>query len=259
MKKNKYLCIIQARSGSTRLPGKILKTVSGVSLLEYGVLRIRQAKRVDQIVIATTTEPGDDAIANLCEKIGVSFVRGSEKDVLDRHAQAIKEYPDYNCVVRITSDCPLIDPRVIDDVIDFFEKGDYDYVNNNFLDDPAEESFPEGMDVEVIKTSVLLEAAAKATMSSEREHVTPYIRNNPKYKKAYFTTDHDFSHIRLSVDYPQDFEVIEFLIQNSKITDDYLTYVSLLTKHPEVLLKNIHIEKNQWYYKSLEHDSTFKP
>ncbi|MFA5317868.1 MAG: glycosyltransferase family protein [Patescibacteria group bacterium] len=255
MKKNKQknLCIIQARYGSTRLPGKVLKKVDGLTLLEYEIIRVKQAKKIDKIVIATTKNKSDKKIEELCQRIKIDCFCGSENDVLDRYYQCSLEYPEYKNVIRITGDCPLIDPVIIDKVISFFTKRKLDYTSNIELD-----TFPDGMDVEIFKKDILIETAKRAKLPSEREHVTYYIRKNKKYKKGNLTACNNWSHFRLTVDEPIDFEVIKFLIKNSKITDGYLDYISLLTKNPKVMLSNINIIRNEWKLKALKEDGEFK-
>ncbi len=255
MKKNKQknLCIIQARYRSTRLLGKVLKNVNGLSLLEYEVNRIKQAKKIDKIIVATTDDKDGEKIANLCKQIKIDCFRGSENDVLDRYHQCALECLGYDNIIRITGDCPLIDPVIIDKTISFFIKGKFDYASN-----VEQETFPDGMDIEVFKKLVLIEVAQKAKLPSEREHVTPYIRKNKKYKKGNLSAPSDWSHFRLTVDEPVDFEVIKFLIKKSKITSGYLDYISLLTKNPGIMIKNISIIRNEGMLKSLKEDKKFK-
>ena len=243
------IAIIQARMGSTRLPGKVLKKVGGVTLLEYEIKRLKRAKKINKIVVATTISKKDDRIEKLCRQIGVAFFRGSENDVLDRYYQCAIKYPQYKNIVRITGDCPLIDPAVIDEVISFFEKNDFDYASN--VEPPT---FPDGMDIEIFKHSALKTAAQKAELISDREHVTPYIRREKGFKRGNFEAGTDFSHLRLTVDNPEDFEVVTFLIKNSMITDSYVKYISLLTKNPEIMAKNMHLIRNEGYLKSLRND-----
>lgn len=250
-KTNKNLCLVQARLRSTRLPGKVLMEVKGVPLLEYEISRLRLAKRIDKIVIATTTQTIDNKIAALAERLGVDCFRGSEDDVLDRYYQCSLQYPEYNNIVRITADCPLIDPVVIDEVIDFFEKNDFDFASNH----QPPETFPDGIDVGIFKRSVLAVAAAEAKLKSEREHVPLYIMKSKKFKHGDFRSPYDFSHFRLTVDEKEDFEVIKFIIENSKIDAGYLDYIALLTKHPEVMRKNMHIARNEGLLKSLKEDA----
>ena len=167
----KVLAITQARYGSTRLPAKILKEVNGITLLEIHLRRILRAKTINKLKIATTDEEGSKYIVAVADKVGIEYHKGSVEDVLSRfYGTAAPEKPDY--VIRLTSDCPLIDPSVIDDVVTFAVEHDYDYVRT----DP--QSFPDGMDTEVMKFSALERAYNEANMTSEREHVTPYIWKN---------------------------------------------------------------------------------
>ena len=245
----KKLCIIQARMGSTRLPNKVLLEVKRTPLLEYEIQRVKRATLIDRIVVATTDSPADEKIVELCSKIGVDYFRGSEKDVLDRYYQCALKYPEYGTIIRITGDCPLIDPKVIDEVLRLFDEGKYDYASN-----VAKETFPDGMDIEVFTREALKEAANEANLASEREHVTLYIRNREKFKKGNLEARHDFSHFRLTVDQKEDFEVIQFLIENSSIEDEYLHYISVLTKHPDIMAKNMSIMRNEGLKKSLKED-----
>ncbi len=247
--REKNLCIIQARMGSTRLPKKVLKKVNGVSLLEYEIKRVKQAKNIDKIVVATSINKSDNRIEKLCRFLGFECFRGSEDDVLGRFCQCALKYPQYQNIVRITGDCPLIDPVIIDRVINFFEQGKYDYASNI-----EKATFPDGMDIEIFKKEVLAEAAKKAKLTSEREHVTLYIRKNEKYKRANISAPQDWSHFRLTVDETQDFKVIKFLISNCKSDAGYLDYISLLTKNPKIMLMNVHINRNEGLLKSLKED-----
>lgn len=246
---HKNLCIIQARAGSIRLPGKVLLEVDGISLLEYQMKRVRQAKKIDKIVVATTNQKTDDKIEKLCKKINIDCFRGSEDDVLDRYYQCSLLYPQYKNIIRITGDCPLIDPVVIDNVITFFEKNKFDYASN-----VLSETFPDGMDVEIFTSNALHESAQKSKLGSEREHMTQYIIKNKKFKKGNFAAENDWPHFRLTVDNPEDFEVVKFLIENSKPNASYLDYISLLTKNPKIMLKNMHIIRNEGLLKSLKKD-----
>ena len=167
----KILAITQARYGSTRLPAKILKEVNGQTLLEIHLRRILQAKNIDKLKIATTDEEGSKFIVAVADKVGVEYYKGSVEDVLSRfYGTAEPEHPDY--VIRFTSDCPLIDPTIIEDIVDFTIHNDYDYVHT----DPKQ--FPDGLDTEVMKFSAIERAFKEANMTSEREHVTPYIWKN---------------------------------------------------------------------------------
>ena len=248
-KQHATLCIIQVRMGSTRLPGKALLKVAGVPLLEYEINRVKLAREIDKIVVATTTSKEDDVIQKLCVRIRVDCFRGKKNDVLDRYYKCALRYPTYEAVVRITGDCPLIDPFVIDRVISLFRKRRLDYASNI-----QKETFPDGMDIEVFTRKALAEAAMAARLPSEREHVTLYIRKKRKFKKANLAAEYDFSHIRLTVDQREDFEVVKFLIEHSSMNDGYLKYISLLTKNPEIMTKNTHIARNEGLKKSIKED-----
>ncbi|OGG87257.1 hypothetical protein A3B87_00090 [Candidatus Kuenenbacteria bacterium RIFCSPHIGHO2_02_FULL_39_13] len=243
------LCIIQARMGSIRLPNKVLKKVNGTPLLLYEIKRVQQTKKIDKIVVATTIDKADNQIEKFCRAKKISVFRGSENDVLDRYYKCALKYPDFKNIIRITGDCPLIDPKIIDATIELFEKGKYGYVSNT-----GKETFPDGMDIEIFTRHALTQAWHKAKLSSEREHVTQYIRKHKKFKQGNLPAPADFGHFRLTVDEPEDFEVIKFLIKNSKTTDNYLDYISLLTKNPKIMYKNMHIIRNEGLIKSLKND-----
>lgn len=238
--KNKNLCIIQARMGSTRLPGKVLLKVRGIALLEYEIKRVEQAKKIGKIVVATTVKKQDDKIAALCEKIKIDCCRGSENDVLARYYQCAKKYPQYENIIRITGDCPLIDPAVVDQVIRLFERGRHDYASN-----VGKITFPDGLDIEIFKRRILARAFKQAKLSSEREHVTLYIRNKMKIKKGNLAAKRDFSKFRLTVDNPEDFKVIKFLIKNTPSSANYFDYVKLLKKNPKIMEINSLIIRNE--------------
>ncbi|MCK4553846.1 aminotransferase class III-fold pyridoxal phosphate-dependent enzyme, partial [Candidatus Parcubacteria bacterium] len=249
----KNLCIIQARMGATRLPGKVLKKVNNITLLEYEINRIKRAEKINKIVVATSNKPADDAIEKECARLGINCFRGSENDVLDRYWQCALKYYDYDNIIRATGDCTLIDPVIIDKVINLFEKNNLDYASN-----VLKETFPDGMDVEIFKRTVLEDAVNNAKLPSEREHVTQCIIKNKKFKKGNLSSRYNFGHFRLTVDEPRDFEVIKFLIENCKPDASYLDYISILTKNPEVMLKNMNITRNEGLLKSLKNDFVVK-
>ncbi|MBI3290816.1 glycosyltransferase family protein [Candidatus Falkowbacteria bacterium] len=241
------LCVIQARMGSTRLPGKILKEISGMPSLEYQVNRIKQAKKVDKIVIATTTDKSDDPVEKLCKKINIDCFRGSTDDVLDRYYQCVQKYPEYENIIRLTGDCPLTDPKVIDQVIDLFESGDYDYANNVQPD-----TFPDGMDVEVFKRGAIEISAKESTTEFEHEHMNEYVLNSNEFKKGNLKAEHDYSKYRLTVDNQEDYEVVKFLAEHCPADAAYLDYIEMLEKNPAVIKLNAHIKRNEYAYKKLK-------
>ena len=205
--------------------------------------------------MATSDSKQDDIIESLCEEWGVNCFRGSENDVLDRYYKAGKKYC-INTVVRITGDCPLIDYKLVDEIIDYFHKNDFDYVSNTI-----EPTYPDGMDIEVFTFSALEQAWQRASLLSDREHVTPFIYKNSNYagqnlfKASNYSYPVDFSNIRLTVDEDNDLEVVRYLIENTPENFTWLDYVSELTKNPEMILKNIKYQRNEGYDQSLKDES----
>lgn len=254
------LAITQARYGSTRLPAKILKEVNGQTLLEIHLRRILQSKEISKLKIATTDEEGSKYIIDVANIVGVDYFQGSVEDVLSRfYGTAKPENPDY--VVRLTSDCPLIDASLIDMAIQFAIDGDYDYVSLNH------NSFPDGLDTEVFKFSALEKAYIEANMLSEREHVTPYIRNNGTtkggklFKSAHIENPvgvYNADEYRITIDEPEDFEVIKLLIENLGIEKTWKDYIDYLDCHPEIKQINSKFSCNEGYAKSLQNDRKIK-
>lgn len=249
----KTLAIIQARFGSTRLPGKVLKKINTKSLLEIGLNRISKSKIIDKIVVATTDNSIDEAIVDEVKRLGFDYFRGSEQDVLDRfYRTALLYKPKW--IVRITSDCPLIDPILIDQVIDFTFNNNVDY-GANIL----EERFPDGQDIEVFTFDTLEKAWQESQLLSDREHVTPYIRRNStffnenKFKSSNFYSSIDYSNIRMTVDEPEDFIVIENLINSLGLDKKWEEYVLYMMEN-DLTKINSKIIRNEGYFKSLKND-----
>lgn len=254
----KILAITQARYGSTRLPAKILKEVGGTTLLETHLRRILQSKLITKLKVATTPEEGAKYIIAIADKLGVEYHQGSVDDVLDRFYQtALPEHPDY--VVRLTSDCPLIDPEIIDRTISACIEGGYDYASNTLIP-----TYPDGMDVEVFKFSALEAAWKDARLQSEHEHVTPYIKNNSSvlggslFRSFNVENASDQSALRITVDEQRDFEVIKALIENVGADKHCADYVAYLEEHLEVKDINSSIMRNEGYAKSLANDKIIK-
>jgi len=202
--------IIQARTSSTRLPGKIFKEVLGKTLLEYHLERVRDIKNVDEIVIATTVNPQDDKIYDFSRKHKVACFRGSEDDVLDRYYRAAVEYKA-EAVVRLTSDCPLIDPDVVDVVVTAFQENSeiFDYASNTL-----ERTYPRGLDCEIFPMAVLSEIHDLAVEKADREHVTAYIYKHPeKYRLLNVPHILDISRYRWTVDTSNDFELVRRMLE----------------------------------------------
>lgn len=197
--------IIQTRMGSTRLPGKVMKDLAGHPVMWHDIQRCRASKRATDVIIATTTNPEDNQIEEACLQWGVKCWRGSSEDVLDRFYGAAKNFRS-DILVRVTSDCPLIDPYIIDLTIKGL--GNYDYVTNVF-----DRNFPRGMDAEVFTMAALEQAHAEATKPFDHEHVTPYIRENSgskfKTKNIDMPAEYHFPQFRLTLDTPQDYALFQ--------------------------------------------------
>lgn len=234
--------IVQARMGSTRLPGKVMKDLLGKPVLIRCINRIRRAKHIDQVVIATTTRPEDDIIVALCKKEEWNYFRGSENDLLDRYYYAAQAF-NAEIVVRITSDCPLIDPGVIDIVIEEFLslKHSVDYVSNTL----PPRTFPRGLDVEVMTFGALERAWREDNDCSLREHATPYIYRNPEtFRLHRVANEVDLSHHRWTLDTPEDLALIRAVY--SHFGNDEFTWTDVLPfldQHPEIMKINRDIDQ----------------
>lgn len=245
------LLIIQARMGSSRLPNKVLKELCGEPMLKHIVERVKQCRLVDYVIIATTVNQEDNAIDELCEQMRVECYRGSENDVLDRYFQAASQYNPQN-VIRVTADCPVIDPCIIDEIIKIHIDGGYDYTSNTLV-----ETYPDGIDTEIFKYKALKEAWEKANLASEREHVTPYIKFKSNFKRYSVERFPSLADKRWTVDTEQDFAMISniynALYKKNKIflMEDVLKY---LQQHGEIEELNAGIVRNEGYQKSLEND-----
>ena len=247
------ILVTQARSGSTRLPGKILKEVEGKTLLQIHLERLRKCKKISEIIVATTVKEEDSIIYDKAIEWGFKAARGSELDVLDRFYQAVKD-KNADWIVRVTSDCPLLDSNLVDKVITFVQENNMDYGSNGLI-----EHFPDGQDVEVFKFTALETAWKNAKLLSEREHVTPYIRNNSNSKgNNLFTAINypcvsDYSKIRMTVDEVEDFKLIEILIQNLGAEKTWLEYTKHIIENNLTTL-NDGIIRNEGYLKSVKND-----
>jgi spore coat polysaccharide biosynthesis protein SpsF len=195
------LAILQARMSSSRLPGKVLAPVLGEPMIGRQVERLRRASRIDRLVVATSTDASDDPLAAYCESLELAVFRGSLNDVLERFTGALAQHPQARAVVRLTADCPLADPALIDRVIDHHHAAGADYTSNTL----GTRTYPHGLDTEVIRPAALLEAAQAATDPYEREHVTPYIYRRPDtYRLAGVARHESLAFLRWTVDFPED-------------------------------------------------------
>jgi spore coat polysaccharide biosynthesis protein SpsF (cytidylyltransferase family) len=231
--------------GSSRLPWKVLMDLHGKPVLWHVISRVSRAAYLDKTIVATTIKTEDDAIADFCNRETIPVFRGSENDVLDRYYQCAKSY-NISDIVRVTADCPMHDPHVIDYVVEEYLKGGYDYVTNTL-----EYTYPDGLDVEVFSFHSLEKAWKNAKLGSEREHVTPYIRNSPSMKKKNVYAPKKYPFYRFTLDYNEDFRFISSIFTGLK-TDSFglEEILKYLDDHPDLLTINQHIASNEGYFKS---------
>jgi spore coat polysaccharide biosynthesis protein SpsF len=233
------ICIIQARMGSTRLPGKTMMDVEGNPLLYHVIQRIKKSKKINKLVIATTSNEEDNVIEEYCKKLNVNCFRGDSKNVLYRYYQCAKKY-NSKIIVRVTADCPFIDASIVDELIEMFENNNYDLVTNNIP-----RTFPHGLDAEVFSFNSLEKAWKEATTEHDKEHVTPYIRNNPKlFKLANMPNPlGDYSHIRITTDYIEDIELTRKLYKEffkKGLDHDFKLkdLIQFFEENPKLILNN---------------------
>jgi len=239
---------------STRLPGKILSLLDGTNTsLSYTINQLRECKSLDKIVIATTTNAEDDIIENFTKKNKIDVFRGDSDDVLSRYYHCAKHY-SLSSILRVTGDCPLIDPTIVEKGISIFLKNTYDYVTNTFP-----RTFPDGNEIEIFSFSALELAYKNAILPSEREHVTPYFRNNKeKFKIHNFSHDENISHLRWTLDYDVDLKLIKILIAKIHTRPIHMTNILEILKNEPDLIKINQVHKpNEGYFKSLKEDDEF--
>jgi spore coat polysaccharide biosynthesis protein SpsF len=249
----KILGIIQARLASTRLPEKIFLKLEGKKVIEHVINRVQAAQLVDDVLVATTSKKIDVKVVNLCSSIGIKYFIGSEEDVLDRYYQSAKSFkPEH--IVRVTADCPLIDPEIIDNVIDLHLRKKADYTSNVIRG-----RFPDGEDVEVFTFNTLYRAWHDARLFSEREHVTPYMKKNSDiFKIVSLDCYRDLSGKRWTLDNPEDYEFIK-IIYKHLYPENHLfgmkEIIEFININPDIENINKCIERNEGYKKSLKKDS----
>ena len=244
-------CIIQARMGSTRLPGKVMLPVDDSNpIIWYVVRQLQQSKLCNKLVIATTTNPEDEKIVDFAKKNSVLYFRGSVQDCLDRYYQCAKSF-SLSIIVRITSDNPLIDPTLVDEAIKLFKDKNYDYVTNS-----KPRSFQQGTEVEVFSFRALEKAWKEAKKPSEREHVTPYFYNNPdKFRIFNITSQKNISNLRWTVDRMEDLNFVRTVV--SKLNKSPILMkdiLMLLETEPHLADMNKNYVMDEGYLKSLEDD-----
>lgn len=244
---NNIAAIIQARTGSTRLPNKIFKELCGKPILWHVINRLSYSKLINQIIVATTNLPEDDKVKEFCKLNNILFYRGSSDDVLSRYYETAKIF-NADLIIRITSDCPVIDPQILDKMLneffDLYDKEKIDYMSNTII-----RTFPRGLDAEIFPFNVLEKIHLEAKQNYEREHVTPYIYQHPEiFKIKNYACEKDYSFHRWTVDTIEDFQLIEkiyeLLYNENKIFyfDDLL---KLFEEKPELININRNVKQKQ--------------
>lgn len=252
----KIVAVIQARMGSTRLPGKVLLPLEDRSVLEWVITRVSASSLVDDVVVATTISPDDLEIVKLCATIGVRVYCGSEDNVLDRYYQAGRLLTADH-VLRITADCPLIDPKVIDDVVSTHLESDADFTCNTIT-----VSYPDGLDTEIFKFKALKDSWEGATLKTEFEHVTPFVKSRPEmYRLINISYKEDLSNKRWTLDNAEDYEFLKIVFNNVYYGNPLFNMQDILTfldKNPDLEKLNNHILRNEAYINQVKQEESFK-
>ncbi len=241
----KIVATIEARMGSSRLPGKILKNILDKPTLELLVERVRKSKHIEQVVVATTVDPSDNITEENCRKIGIDCFRGSSEDVLNRVLQTAKAY-QADLIVELTGDCPLLDPEIIDSVIEKYLSGSFDYVSN-----VLERTYPRGLDTQVFSTAVLEKVSQITQDPADRENVSLYIYENPEQFKlgnVKASSEHNRPDLRLTVDTVEDFKLISSIYNElyPKNKDFNLSdVIKLLNQKPELSKLNADVQQKK--------------
>ena len=237
----KIIALVQARMGSTRMPNKVMKKINNTPMIGLLLTRLARSKELDQIVVVTTMSDSDLCLVDHINQLGYSCEQGSESDVLDRYVQAARKH-QADVVVRITGDCPLVDPDLVDEAICRFKVAGVDYFSNT-----CPPTYPDGLDVEICTFKALEQASLETSNPLDREHVTPYLRNSGNFKIAAMQYDKDLSNLRWTVDEPIDFTVIEKVFQHfdPRIDFSWIEILNLQMQQPELFNINQHITRNE--------------
>lgn len=247
-------CIIQARMGSTRLPGKVMRKLDGRNPSIMSTLdQLKNCPNIDKIIVATTTNEEDDEIDSFVSKMNIDVFRGDSDDVLLRYYECAKKF-SLDIILRVTADCPLIDPKIVEKGISIFNSNNYDYVTNTF-----KRTFPDGNETEIFSFDALEKSNTLAKLPSEREHVTPFFKTNQdKFCIFNFENSEDLSDLRWTMDYEEDADFITEILQRIKKRPIYMSDILKLLKDESALMKiNEGHQPNEGYFKSLKEDELF--
>jgi|TARA_B100002003_G_scaffold174826_1_gene162676 spore coat polysaccharide biosynthesis protein SpsF len=251
--KTNIIVIVQARMGSSRLPGKVMMDIVGKPLLWHIVNRLKHSKLLNKIVVATGIGEENHVIEELCKQYSIDYFRGCEEDLIDRYYQTSKLF-NADIIVRIPADCPLVDPEIVDTVVDFALKNvnSYDYVNNS----RPHVTYPHGLDVETFSFCLLERLWSEIKDPFRREWFTTVIFENPeKYKSFCLENDVDLSHLRLTVDYKEDLELIRYIFQNLYTENTCFTLKDILelySRNQKIFNINQKYKKDEQYFEELE-------
>lgn len=237
----KVVAIVQARMGSTRLPNKVMKPMGGKPMIELLLARLSRAREVDEVMVATSVDPRNEPLAEHVQALGYKCSRGSENDVLDRYVQAAR-LAGADVVIRITGDCPLVDPDLVDEAVRKFRAAGVDYFSN-----VATPTYPDGLDIEVFTVDAMARAARETSKAVDLEHVTPYLRESGKFSQAGMRNAEDYSKLRWTVDEPADFEVVSrvFAHFSPEIHFGWQQVMELQRSHPEIFEANKQLIRNE--------------
>jgi len=237
----KVVALVQARMGSTRLPNKVMKPIGGIPMIELLLSRLSRAKMVDQIVVATSVDERNLTLVSHVHKLGYACEQGSENDVLDRFIKTARKHKA-DVVVRITGDCPLVDPELVDEAIRRFKVANVDYFSN--ITPPT---YPDGLDIEICTCKSLEQASRETDKPFDHEHVTPYVRESGRFNIGSMQHNQDLSALRWTVDEPADFTVIERIFQHFQPRTDFTwsEVLSLYQQQPQIFNTNQHLIRNE--------------
>ena len=255
MHSKKITVMIQARTGSSRLPSKVLTKIENEPMIWHVINRAKKIKSVQQITLITTRNKNDKILLKIAKDNGIIGFSGDAHDVLNRHYQCALRY-DADPIIRITSDCPLIDPNVVEEILQFYLTHDYDYVSNTIIP-----TYPDGLDTEIFSFTALKRCVMNAKWNSEREHVTPYMKNNPeKFKIFNYENKKDLSRFRWTVDEKRDLQFVRAIYSKMKPKTIFSMQeiLKIISKNPNLLKINNDIIRNEGYFKSLKNDRRVK-
>ena len=235
----KVVAIVQARTKSVRLPGKVMKEICGVPMIGLLLKRLLLAKKVNEVVVATSENESDKNLVKYLEKEKYNIFIGSEINVLERYYKAAKQY-EADTIIRITADNPLTDPKMVDDLVEIFNKNKKDYVTNSW---PP--TYPWGLNLEIMSFTTLKKCYELVKTEFDKEHVTTYIKKSGKFSILNVKCDKDYSNKRLNVDEEEDFQVIKSVFEyfQPNINFDFSKILELIKKQPKIFKKNKHIQQ----------------